>query len=99
MNTLGRLLPGYDFEGKTSTGSKIDRAKTMVGAVKNGNLLVKEGTQWLPTFINEICSFPTKGIHDDQVDSTSGAFIEIHNLKVGNNYENIDYDKFIEWNY
>lgn len=99
MNTLGRLLPGYDFEGKTSTGSKIDRAKTMVSAVKNGNLLVKEGTQWLPTFINEICSFPTKGIHDDQVDSTSGAFIEIHNLKVGNNYENIDYDKFIEWNY
>jgi len=78
MNTFSKYLPGYDFEGhNVQRKSKIDRARAFVSFIKSGHLKVKEGVTWLTTFLNEIAAFPTKGIHDDQVDTLSGGLNEL----------------------
>ncbi len=78
MNTFSKYLPGYDFEGhNVQRKSKVDRARSFVSFIKHGHLKVKEGAMWLITFINEVASFPTKGIHDDQVDTLSGGLNEL----------------------
>ena len=63
---------GYDFKGVRSTGSKTDRAKPLSSAAENGNLVLVDGP-WVRDFVNQAVSFPTKGAHDDMVDSASGA--------------------------
>ena len=74
MNTFSKYLPGFDFEGtNVIRKSKIDRARAFVSFIKNGHLKVKEGCLWITAFLNEIAAFPTKGIHDDQVDALSGG--------------------------
>ena len=78
MNTFSKYLPGYDFEGhNVQRKSKIDRARAYVSFIKNGHLKVKEGSLWISVFLNEIAAFPTKGIHDDQVDTLSGGLNEL----------------------
>ena len=78
MNTFSKNLPGYDFEGhNVQRKSKLDRARAFVSFIKHGHLKIKEGAMWLVNFLNEITAFPTKGIHDDQVDSMSGGLNEL----------------------
>lgn len=69
------VLVGYDFRGIRNTGSKSVRATPMASACQAGNLrlVVKRTTPWLGDFLDEISVFPF-GLHDDQVDSASGAF-------------------------
>lgn len=91
-NTLARQLPGYDFEGKSSRKNKIERAKAMLSFIKTGNLKIKEDITWNTAFLNEICSFPTKGVHDDQVDALSGAFAVLFDLDDNSRVDNTDYN-------
>ena len=90
--TLARALPGYDFEGRTSQRNKIERAKSMVSFIKSGNMKIKEDSSWNTFFLNLICSFPTKGIHDDPVDALSGAFMTLFDLEDSDLNYNVDYD-------
>ena len=96
-NTLARKLPGYDFEGRSSRVSKIDRAKTMLSFIKTGNLKMKEDSSWNTQFLNLICSFPTKGVHDDPVDALSGAFMTLFNIE-NTEPEEPDWERFIKLN-
>lgn len=66
-------LQGKDFMGVRSTGDKETRARPFAAAVANGNVRVVRGS-WLSDWLDEICSFPESGDHDDQVDATTGAF-------------------------
>lgn len=78
MNTFSKYLPGFDFEGhNVQRKSKLDRARAFVSFIKHGHLKIREGVSWITTFINEVASFPTKGIHDDQVDTLSGGLNEL----------------------
>lgn len=78
MNTFAKYLPGFDFAGwPVPRKSKIDRARAFVSFVKNGHLKIREGCEWITTFLNEISTFPTKGLHDDQVDAFSGGLNEL----------------------
>lgn len=78
MNTFAGKLPGFDFEGRpVQRKSKIDRARAFVSFIKHGHFKTKQGSTWITTFLNEIASFPTKGIHDDQVDTLSGGLHEL----------------------
>jgi len=99
-NTLARMLPGYDFEGRSSRKDKIDRAKSMVSFIKSGNMEMKENPIWNTFFLNLVCSFPTKGIHDDPVDATSGAYMTLFDLTDKDIVikEHIDYDAFNKLN-
>lgn len=68
-----RVLFGYDFHGIRSTGSKSERARAFSAAMENGNVFIVSGG-WNSDYINELIPFPSEGVHDDQVDGSSGAF-------------------------
>ena len=73
VNTYAReLFRGYTFRGDRQTGSKLERAKPLSAACSNGLVWLVRGT-WNREFQDECEAFPTPGIHDDQVDGTSGA--------------------------
>ena len=66
------VLPGYEVRGNRVTGSKELRANPLSSAWDAGNVQLVEA-DWNSDFIDELEAFP-KGSHDDQVDSTSGAY-------------------------
>lgn len=75
------VLKGYAFEGRRSTGNKIERAKPMSAAVNNENVfLLRAG--WNTEFLDECSMFPQDGVHDDQVDSASLALTELNSTAV-----------------
>lgn len=73
------VLTPYSFKGIPSTGSKIDRAKPVAAKADAGMIKILRGT-WNQDYFNELEVFPD-GEHDDQVDSTSGAFMQLAQLK------------------
>lgn len=78
MNTFAGKLPGFDFAGwHIPRKGKVDRARAFVSFIKNGFFKIKEGSMWITEFLNEVSAFPTKGIHDDQVDAMSGGLNEL----------------------
>ena len=67
-----QLLEGFDFKGDPVTGSKELRAENIAIDAEAGNVKLVRG-DWNQAFLDEIDDFP-HGVHDDQVDSTSGAY-------------------------
>lgn len=67
-----RILLGFPFTPKRSTGDKETRAVPAAIATEAGNVYMVEG-QWNKAFLDEIGRFPFAA-HDDQVDAFSGAF-------------------------
>jgi len=65
------VLPGYNFKGVKSTGSKVARASPLSTMAEAGNLYVLT-KGWTQDFLDEFILFPG-GPHDDQVDATAGA--------------------------
>ena len=96
MAYLQRKLQGHMFYPLSSRKDKIERAKPMVSAIKFGNTKFRDGEDWIYDMINEMCSFPTVGIHDDIVDSLSLGFNYLNGLSMNdglngvNNYYNND---------
>ena len=66
------VLPGRDFWGVRSTGSKSERARPFAAAISNGLVSLRSEAPWVRDLTNEMRSFPL-GTHDDQVDGMSGA--------------------------
>jgi predicted phage terminase large subunit-like protein len=56
--------------------NKVARAETAVAIVDAGRLWVPANAAWLPDYIEELVTFPVAA-HDDQVDVTSYACIEL----------------------
>jgi len=70
-----RRLAGYNVRAERVTGSKLVRAQPFAAQVEAGNVaLVKGG--WVSDYLNELTAFP-KGVHDDLVDASSGAFAKL----------------------
>lgn len=67
------VLIGYDFDGVTSSGSKVERARTASSAAKRGNVFIVEGCRNIDAFLDEAELFPY-ATHDDTIDGFSGAF-------------------------
>ena len=67
------VLQGYDYQGVTSSGSKVERARTASSASQNGKVSVTNGCRNLLPFFDELDTFPY-GLKDDTVDAFSGAF-------------------------
>jgi predicted phage terminase large subunit-like protein len=70
-----KVLPGFDFHGVRSTGSKIERARPVSAAAEAGLIKILRG-EWNHAFLDEITIFPN-GKNDDQVDVLSGAFLDL----------------------
>jgi predicted phage terminase large subunit-like protein len=71
-----RLLAGYEYHGVKSTGSKEIRANPTSSQAEGGNIKIVRSA-WNEVFINELCAFPTAGVHDDQVDALSLAMEQL----------------------
>jgi predicted phage terminase large subunit-like protein len=72
--TLVQLLAGFRVSGKRSTGDKITRAGPLASQMEAGNVKIVNGV-FVSELIDELVSFPSAGIHDDQVDAASGCFL------------------------
>jgi predicted phage terminase large subunit-like protein len=72
------VLVGYNFHGYRVTGDKLTRAQVPAAAAQNGLVEVLRAP-WNTAFVNECEAFPTRGVHDDQVDGLSGAFERLTN--------------------
>jgi predicted phage terminase large subunit-like protein len=71
INHYTKLLAGWYFSGKRSTGSKADRAQPFAALAEAGHVKLLRANWNLP-FLDEIESFPF-GAHDDMVDAASLA--------------------------
>ena len=72
------VLHGYKFQGVKVTGSKIVRSQPVSAASEQGKINIVQ-KDWNAALFEEIELFPN-GVHDDQVDSLSGAFSCINPL-------------------
>ena len=70
---LALLLAGFIFSSKPETGDKVTRQKPLSAQAEAGNVALVRGP-WLEKFFQELEAFPSKGVHDDQVDAAAGAF-------------------------
>ena len=67
------VLNGYDFAGVTSSGSKVERARTASAASQGGKVLISNRCRNILPFLDEADVFPY-GLKDDTIDGFSGAF-------------------------
>lgn len=72
INTFSKLLLGYAFRGKTSTGNKETYANPLSAAIEHGRVRLVKGP-WNKRFIDQLRHFPLG--HDDDVDSASKLFL------------------------
>lgn len=68
-----RLLMGWNVKFYPETGDKVVRAGPISAQCEAGNVSLVRGL-WNEPFLRCLENFPTKGEHDDDVDSLSGAF-------------------------
>jgi len=67
------VLHGFDVKGVRPTGEKAVRARAFSAQWDAGNVYLVRGP-WNAEYVEELVAFPSSGVHDDQVDATSGAF-------------------------
>ena len=67
-----KLLAGYPFSSSRPTGAKDPRAAAFAAALERGDVKLLRG-KWNRDYVDELCEFPY-GLHDDQVDASSGAY-------------------------
>lgn len=73
ISSLGRgPLKGYALRGNRVTGDKKTRAKPFAAAASRGDVKLVRAA-WNREYLDELEAFPRDGVHDDQVDASSGA--------------------------
>ena len=80
-----RRLLGYTVVGVPDTGSKEDRAGPLASQAQIGNVLLMKG-QWNRAFLDEAAQFPTKGVHDDQIDAAATGLEQLVVKSAGKMY-------------
>ncbi|NCA74375.1 MAG: hypothetical protein EOM93_05995 [Gammaproteobacteria bacterium] len=71
--SFSKLLRGYPFSSSHPTGPKETRARAFAAALERGDVKLLRSPAWNRDYIDELCEFPY-GTHDDQVDTSSGAY-------------------------
>ena len=82
IDSYARTLIGFPFDGIRSTGDKATRALPFSTYMQRGLVHVIMGPWW-EAWRAELTAFPQVGVHDDQVDSGSGAFAVVGDGYVG----------------
>lgn len=79
-----QVFVGLNFRGLPSSGSKVVRAGPVASLAAAGRLfIVADGTWDVEKFLDEMEMFPDPRVHDDQVDSLSGAFSVLAKVYLG----------------
>lgn len=75
-------LNGYEVYGHRQTGDKVTRARPFSAAVAAKHVFLVDAP-WNDAYIDELVAFPQRGVHDDQVDVSSGAHYELAHVVHG----------------
>jgi predicted phage terminase large subunit-like protein len=67
-----RELAGFNARADRVRNDKVTRAEPFAAQCEAGNVKLIRGP-WNAAYLDELCAFPY-GLHDDQVDPSSGAF-------------------------
>lgn len=68
-----KLLKGFNVKVFPISGDKLTRFKPFSAQAFGGNVEIVRG-EWNNGYIQRLEAFPTKGVPDDEADSTSGAY-------------------------
>jgi predicted phage terminase large subunit-like protein len=83
-----RMLVGYDVRIERASHDKQEYAKPVSAQAESrsgyGNIKLLRGP-WNDAFLNELQAFPTEGVHDDQVDAMSRAFLALTSKQMAAN--------------
>lgn len=71
------VLKGHAVYGHTSSKDKVTRSKPFSAACEQGRVSLVRA-DWNSGWLDRLEAFPTKGVKDDEVDSASGGFNELH---------------------
>ena len=77
-----RVLEGFSAHGIRSTGSKEVRANTFSSQAEAGNIALLKGI-WNSGYLDFLEAFPSKKVHDDPVDASSGAMEQLFQRRPG----------------
>lgn len=66
-------LAGHIVKAAPESGDKVSRAQPFSAQCEAGNVSMVRGP-WNEAYLQILEAFPTKGVHDDDVDASSGAF-------------------------
>jgi predicted phage terminase large subunit-like protein len=75
-----RELAGSNVFIETVTGDKLTRAKPLAAQAEHGFVKLVQDTlenPWNDGYVQRMVAFPTPGVHDDEVDASSGAFMKL----------------------
>ncbi len=67
-----RAMAGFPYHAEPVSGDKVVRADPLAAQWQAGNVKMVRGA-WNKAYLDEMEAFPS-GVHDDQVDGSSGAF-------------------------
>ena len=67
-----RDMAGFPYYAEPVSGDKVIRAEPLAAQWQAGNVKLVRGA-WNKAYLDEMEAFPS-GVHDDQVDASSGAF-------------------------
>lgn len=70
--TYTKLLRGWDVDGIRESGDKMTRAGPFAAQVRRKRCRLVAGS-WMHAYLEQLEAFPT-GVHDDDVDASSGAY-------------------------
>lgn len=73
-------LMGFDFLGVRSTGAKDVRARPVASWINQGKVKMLKG-HWNEALLDELVLFPNPKVHDDQVDTLSGGFLDLSTVQ------------------
>jgi predicted phage terminase large subunit-like protein len=73
VQTYSRELAGFRMWSESETGDKVTRAMSWSTQWQHGNAILLRA-QWNEPFLANLEAFPTPNVHDDDVDSSGGAF-------------------------
>ena len=76
FNFKVRVLEGFEAHGIRSTGPKEVRANTFSSQAEAGNVAILRG-HWNDGYFGFLEPFPSKKVHDDIVDASSGAMEQL----------------------
>lgn len=68
-----RMLAGWVVRAEPETGDKTTRQAPFSAQCEANNVAIVRGA-WNEPFLQTLEAFPTKGVHDDDVDAGGGAF-------------------------
>jgi predicted phage terminase large subunit-like protein len=79
-DSYAQKLSRYDIRFERETGDKVTRAQPFSAQCEAGNVAIVRGCPNVEPFLQALEAFPDEGVHDDDVDAASGAYVALQDL-------------------